>query len=792
MMALTVNSCSATLNVADISGLINLSGGWLGIAVYDGYNIIANQSLTLDNNYVSAAGLVEDTTYWITVYLYADLHDGNGVSAHVLFEQYVRTPKAITVNELEGVLLYNAAKDGYYGAVKVNTALNSSTAEYIKLEIILNDQVVYTDNGYNGSAIISENILCGNNYNVRVYYKDNEYPDGKYVDEYAWVRYLGTPWYTDDGVYTFVKDAVYYFEINNNDENYPAVESFVLKLYNEDDARWYASDILYIIQNPTVMEDLEAQIDVLRTELNEAYGNFDLMNQIHAEISALEDKLRPLESALWYLENRADNNRDIAYWQAEDAKGKYFYEFEYHGIDTDTIFKVGTTYYVVLDDVLTIGYDSLEVTIDYKYDKREGQGFSDGKINEGINIRREISDHWVEMENVSYSDGELTLTLFNERDYWTGVGAPYEIGYVYKVTVGGEVLYIDNRKHEFNVNEDDWLNEYIQRILAGESIDGLAEKYVPDYEASYTIPVNVSNLQPGTYNFGVSIRIIGTDYEDDDCQATRWTESVAVYAPIEKPTIEFEEIYGTYYGVVTPDGVDNWYNDHYEYEAIDKDGNPVGIRIASESGYGRFYVPSAGTKVRVKIPASGYWLESEWSEWYTFDGVKLSAPELGEYKTDTCKVSWLAGTENVSHYLYSINGGTPVRVEINGNLSVVLNNGDVLRVKCVASDEGLSKGYLDSDWSEYTCTDTRVALDTPTGLLIENGMLKWNGVDGATYYIVERTLADGRIVESEVHKTNIGAYGDVVSFRVRAMTDDLENYRPGNFSESIANTSGKG
>ncbi|MBE6546478.1 MAG: hypothetical protein E7668_03420 [Ruminococcaceae bacterium] len=791
--SLTINSCSATLNVADASGLLNLTGGWLGIAVYDGYNIIANQSLVIGNNAVSATGLVENTDYWIYVYLYADLHDGNGVTAHILFEQHILTHEAITVGEVNGTLLYNSEKDGYYGAIKVNTTLNSNTAEYIKLEVLKGEEIVYTDTNYNGTATVSKGILCGNSYRIRVYYKDTEYTQGKYIEEGAWINYLGNPWYQKDGVYTFVNDAVYYFQLSNGDENYPAIDSFTLKLYKEESARWVANDVLYILEHPTAIDDLNAQIDVLQNEFNAAYGNDDLMWSIHQQMSALEEQRRPLNYAKWYLENRANNNTDIAYWQAEAAKGKYYYEFEYNGTDTEKVFKVGKYYYVVLDDALTYGLNGLDIEIEYKYDKQEGGALTEGTVNEGINLDRELTNHWVEMENVSYADGKLTLTLFNERDYWTGIGAPYAIGYVYKVEVDGEVIYLDESKHEFDIDEAAWFNEYIQRIKAGQSLDGLMEKYVSDYESSYTITVDASKLKAGTYNFGVSIRLIGTDYEDGEYQATRWADGVAVYAQIEKPTIEYKELYGEYYGVVTPESLDGWNNDHYEYEAIDENGNPVDITIASEAGYARFYVPSAGTKVRVRIPASGYWLASEWSDWVTFDGIKVAAPVFGEYDTTTCKISWTAGTENASHYLYTINGGTPVRVELNGNLSLVLNNGDVLRVMCVVSEEGVTNGYLDSEWVEYTCIDNRISLGTPTNVKIDtdSSCLVWDAVDGATYYIVECVLSDGRIIERQVAKLSMGASSNVVSFRVRAMTEDLVNYRPSNFSESIINTSEK-
>ena len=779
--SLTMNSCSATLNVADASGLLNLTGGWLGVAVYDGYDIVANQALALGSNTVSATGLVEDTTYWVTAYLYADLHDGNGVTTHILFEQTIRTPEAITVGEIDGTLLYNSEKDGYYGAIKVNTTLNSNTAEYIKLEILKDEEVVYTDENFNGTATVSNGILCGSSYTVRVYYKDTEYPEGRHVEEGAWINYLGTPWYQEAGVYTFVNDAVYYFQLSNGDENYPAIDSFTIKLYKEESARWVANDVLYILNNPNAIDDLNAQIDVLREQFNAAYGNDDLMWSIHQQISALEEQLDPLEYAQWYLENCANNNTDIAFWQAEAAKGKYYYEFEYNGTDTEKVFKVGKYYYVVLEDALTHGFNGLDVEIDYKYDKQEGDALTESVVNERINLDRELTNHWVEMENVSYSDGKLTLTLFNERDYWSGIGAPYAIGYVYKVEVDGEIIYLDETKHEFDIDEQAWLEEYVERIEAGESLDGLMEKYVSDYESSYTISVDVSKLKAGTYNFGVSIRLIGTDYEDGDCQATRWADRVAVYAPIETPTIEYKELWGSYYGVVTPESIDGWNNDHYEYEAIDKNGNPVDITVAGEAGYARFYVPSAGTKVRVRIPASGYWLESEWSDWYTFEGIKVPAPGFGEYDRDNCRISWSADTANVSHYLYTINGGTPTRVELNADLSVVLDNGDVLRVMCVASEDGVANGYLDSDWAEYTCTDARQKLGTPANIRVENGSIVWDEVDGVTRYIVEQDY------NSRVQTFEIGYIGWAAkvgaTYRVRAISEDTENYKPSDWSE---------
>ena len=52
----TVNSVSATFNLSDADALTSAVGGWLGIAIYDGYNIVANQAVTLGSNTVTATG----------------------------------------------------------------------------------------------------------------------------------------------------------------------------------------------------------------------------------------------------------------------------------------------------------------------------------------------------------------------------------------------------------------------------------------------------------------------------------------------------------------------------------------------------------------------------------------------------------------------------------------------------------------------------------------------------------------------------------------------------------------
>ena len=199
-----------------------------------------------------------------------------------------------------------------------------------------------------------------------------------------------------------------------------------------------------------------------------------------------------------------------------------------------------------------------------------------------------------------------------------------------------------------------------------------------------------------------------------------------------------------------------------------------------------FHLPAIGTMIRAKRIGSDYWLDSEWSEWFTFEGVKLSAPVFGDYDTQRCEMNWsIWDAENISHYLYTINGGEAVRVELYDNCSVVLNHGDRLRVKCVASEEGIANGYIDSDWVKYTCVDEREVLATPNGFRLNDDgyFLIWDSVDDASYYVVEQTLY-GRTITFDNDSTRITPkHGGI--YRVRAVSEDIEHYRMSAWSESF-------
>ena len=104
----------------------------------------------------------------------------------------------------------------------------------------------------------------------------------------------------------------------------------------------------------------------------------------------------------------------------------------------------------------------------------------------------------------------------------------------------------------------------------------------------------------------------------------------------------------------------------------------------------------------------------------------------------------------------------------------------------------LANGYKDSEWVVYTCTDSRTALGVPTNVRIENGALLWDGVEGASNYIIEETF-DGEVTEVRFGKTSYPGVKQGATYRVRAMPKTgSETYRSSDYSESVTYIGEKG
>ena len=96
----TTDSLSVEFNI-ESDELASLSGGIIGVSVYDGYSIIKNQAISTGLNTLELSGLKEKTEYQIIAYIFADLHDSQGVKAHIIGVHTVETKSAVEYLEIE-------------------------------------------------------------------------------------------------------------------------------------------------------------------------------------------------------------------------------------------------------------------------------------------------------------------------------------------------------------------------------------------------------------------------------------------------------------------------------------------------------------------------------------------------------------------------------------------------------------------------------------------------------------------------------------------------------------------
>jgi len=381
----------------------------------------------------------------------------------------------------------------------------------------------------------------------------------------------------------------------------------------------------------------------------------------------------------------------------------------------------------------------------------------------------------------------MTFYLVNIDDYMLPDGGEsnYEKAFLYKIvahagTIDETVLYLNESNLKLNVDEEAWFAEYIRRIKAGENTEGLYDQFIPKYNASYTIAIDGSKISAGIISLQIYTRCREKVYAEGEYEDVVY-KTLFIKKQLARPTVVFDENGGR----GSAEGSEGW-ESGYEYEAQNKYGIPVDLEMIDSFS---FALPPVGTMIRAKRLGSEFWLDSEWSEWYTFEGIKISAPEFGDYDTARCKISWFVwDTSLISHYVYTINGGATVRVELDEALTVFLKNGDVLRVKCVPNAEGIAKGYVDGEWAVYTCVDNRAVLSVPTNLRIADKILWWNAVDGAMYYVVEITY-EGKTTERIVKSNDMAPPMPGRTYRVRALAEDQENYRSSDWSESITYTS---
>ncbi len=704
-LSLTSNSYSASFDLTDAQGFAALTGGWLGVALYDNYNLLSNQPVTLGNNTVSVTGLVEDTEYRLVIYLFADLHDGGGVRAHYLRVEWINASAAITVDEMDQSAVQNPTKTGYYKAIKVKTTLLSPTAEYIKLEILTEEgEVLYTDTAYGGTATVTEGIRCGHSHLVRVYYKDTEYPEGKYVEHRVYVDQLADPNLTDETVYGFVNDAIYSFKLYNEYESFAAVNGFTVRFYDNEASQYIAEQVLELIANPNLIDELHAYLMQIIRDPDK-----------QAEAHALDDRLSVLRNAENVWNELFERNDDESFWRAEAAKGKYFYEYTYAGTDTEHIFRVGNTYYVLLEDATEIDAVWCEMDVVATLARNDENGAVTKTYEHGgikfKGLYTEENYGRIEVKDYTLDGDRFTVTLHNNYDSRTDENGERESDknkcFVYKIEVNGKTVYSREAKTAPTLDEAAWIAEWIADAKDG-TLDApaLYDKYVSDYTAE-TLTLDFSELSAGSYQFLIGVRMYDEVYEEDDCEAWVALYNVEVYKQYGTPTLERE---GTYLYVKAPSDATDYY---VVLDAKDANGDPLTLERTWDYDKGEYRYDFAyfGATVRVKLsatdplagdeggePQQSYWTDSDWSPLYTSEAVRLNMPVVTPEGRNTLRFSSDNANLYVEKCVYTVNGGE----EREGfSCSYNINQSCTVKVKVVASHTGKLAGYCDSEWTTY-------------------------------------------------------------------------------------------
>ena len=710
---LTVNNYVATFSLSDEEDLAATCGGWLGVAIYDEeqtFEIIKNQEATKGNNVVNVSGLVENSQYMLYVYLFADLHDGNGVCAHYLYGDWIMTPEVLTVNQIKSTTVKNEKGTGYVGAIQVDTKLESDTAEYVKLEILNSDnEVVYTDENFDGSDVVSQGVYNSKGYTVKVYYKDNEYPEGRYVEEYVYVSALDNPHFHDEESYAFINDGIYSFQLDGEGTNIAAVDSFTVRFFDEEKANYIAEEVLALIENPSLIDELWDEWYALRDTLSdydEASTEFKAISDEMDEIYHRRDKL---QSAQTTWEYNFDRSEDKAFWEAEAAKGKYYYEYTWAGEDTDNVFYANGTYYVILKNVNDTGaHYKIEVVANIA--KNEGDFFEEYvHTNFGesfVTLYNEDNYDYGEigLKDVALDGEQLTYTIYNKRDKRAGGAETNENRqYVYKIESNGILLYTDGTAVMPVIDEAAWIAEYIENAKAGNlDVFALYQKYVSDYAAGESVTLDLSAISAGVHSFNIKFRMHGKTYEEGEYDGWCAVYDVAVYKQYATPTLTIEGAYGYVKTNGPTDGGE------LVWEARDKTTLET-LEIGSLDWYGeergyRFEFAYENAKIRFKVARNDgeqYWSDSDWTEWQDSEAVKLATPT---FTLENKMLSWqsVGGEGYVDRYVYVIADGNE-RDGYSYDLSYQYSS-CVIKVKAIVSQSGKEAGYCDSDWATYNYT----------------------------------------------------------------------------------------
>ncbi|MBO5215827.1 MAG: hypothetical protein J6B79_06540, partial [Clostridia bacterium] len=773
----TATTITFDLTLTDTENFVDLIGGWARVIIYDRDNeILAQRKLVSGENAITFDGLSADTYYGVLAFVYGDTHDGEGVSVHALGNQSYNTEGVITVT-LESELRLNEQTGKYYPVIKVNGQLGDSSFSFTKVEVSERGENPFTLD-FDGSLEITENILNNRDYTVKVYYENANGVEQSYTD-YVYIERLDYPWVLEPCVqYGLLDDAVLGFDLGDNKSNF---DNLTIRIIDEYSKQYLAENAIYLIDNPNAIAELETQWRSMGRDdpdFNAVYDRWYRLDQTQTKINDYYPDVEKAE------------------WQAELEKGKYTYEYVY-GVDEQFFKGDGNKYYIILDGYQSkrINDYSLNYVLSADFDLNDGEPVEEDRTicNGWIDIKPAIGKNDYLFAEQFTLDDENVVYLETKSRNNLGDESYRELGYVNQIVLadGYEILQVlwsqDAPTHD--IDEDTWLTAVKNALISGEdvrSVFPLGELEPISFDLD---DVDFNTDLVGNFQIRYTYIMYGKTYTDE--RPYNWDGQVIDYTikgALPKVTIAFatgEERFGMW-SIDSPDWVKNGvWNFTYTIEIRDESLQTVGTY--NQDNYGEYERLPLGYSIRVRLESlmgEDYYTQGEWSDWYTCTSIALSTPTnfIQSYETDSVKVEW-GYVDRAEKFVYTVNDGTEQETIYCGVTG--LKNGDKIKVKAVPASDGC---FAESAYSDaYTVTDLRTQLATPTNVRVQNKVLTWNAVENATYYEVEfmqnENLRTERADSTEFYPATIGK-----TYRVRAMSEDVENYKASEWSEGFTYT----
>ena len=771
-MAATTTGVSFNANVNDADNYVSTVGGWLRAIIFDrNNNILAQQKLVSGDNAVSFTNLSADTYYTVMILVLCDAHDGNGIYVHNITAEGVTTERVLTC-DVTSEILQNNLTGKYYPNISVEAQLSDPSFSFTKVEVCDYQNNVLSTYNFNGSLDITEGIYNESEYVIKVYYKNAQNVEQSYR-AFTYVNSLDTPWISTDLQYGLIDDAILGFDFGDGKYN---LEDATIRIIDSKSKQYLANDALALIENPNLIEELEAQWQSL--DRFDPDSNFDAVYSRWHKLKGSKEIIDDLYSEVTQPE-----------WEAELAKGIYMYEFTLS--EDDEFFKgAGNKYYVVLKDYQSKRFsdNSWEYTISVTSDMNTKDGVPRSSSQDGffrISPALSDSDFLFVKSDEDYNElftldenNVVRLELMSRND--DGNESSRALGYVNQIALFKnydeivKVLWTQDAPNS-EIDEGAWLSNIITTLKAGADINSVFPLGTLEPISFDLDDIDLSGIEAGNYRIGFCYKMFGKEYSSEHPYDIEVSGGIDYLVKAQLPVagLEINDTPSDGYGeisVVIPSSLNGGSWSYYTIEIRDADEQPIGTYTQNEMWGVKL---SAGYSARIKLTAGSYdyYLDGEFSEWFTCAPAQCATPTLSQ----SCEngefiVSWeyIDGAEK---YIYTVNGGAENETYDTGISG--LTGGDVVKVKAVPMD---GHGFLSSEFSEITIVDTRTKLDAPVVTYNSDYMyLQWEAVAGASYYNVYDAstgiMKRGGLTETKFYGVKSGG-----SYIIEAVPENLNEY----------------